>query len=1194
MADVKLLEPQRLTDNPDGGGLATANEIVDGQINNVFGDISRIDRVNGEVSLRKVFIKADTADTDTFVGVHTIVQLPPADDRVSCVLFRTDGWADERSDAQELVERYLDESVISRWIPYDRQLAGQRAVLLFGRPDFSLPEIGEVYVLKNETLATPTFEFIRVANLSHEVQTFTDDLGDFLARVVTLTITQPLTQEFAGTQPNRYFTANNSTSSAANNKSILRRTLVSDAARFKGTTPLSVDADVGDLTLKVGSVYAQLAPSAASEAAVVDAEAAGASANVQAATASVSTAIMLGAQATGAKIFLPRGVTPGSIGPAPSLTDDGAGNIYQSGVKRHQIDYASGEITTTNLGVESSVLTYIPAASVSKAAATSQQAVTVSTRGYVYTHTCDPLPKPGAVTVSYRAAGRWYDLNDDGAGVISGDSGAGSGAINYSTGSILVSLGALPDIGSSIVFAWGGASEYEVRTGDTAITPPRVTHTLSSGNCEPSTLAITWTAGGVGKTATDDGAGAIAGDATGRIVYATGELSIQPTLLPDPTTTFEFDYDAAAVETELFNPTKSGSTITMTVASGPIRVRSLLITYQQGYTSGPLSITTTQQLTDNGSGELVDAAGNVKAGSVVNYATGQISFNPDFTAVTPVLSYERFEQQLPARTADPSTGYFAAVAEFGTFPTACGSESSAIAFANGSNVTVQYKTDAAVDGAQADSLAAPPLRIDLTPGIVSPVVPGSVMFTFGGRTYIDRSGTLYYGVSTSTGAAIAAGTIDYASGVATITSWVAAASPTLTKQALLAQVSPLPVTYLTGRTPGSPLRPASFFVRALRYDTSAQISATADVNGNISTATMHGYVDVTTGVFSIRFGAFELDASLSAEDKAQPWYNAVDVDAEGYVFRPIPIIPGSLKFNCVIQTTLPLDPEIIGINPVRLPLDGRVQMIRAGDTLVIHDSITDALAAPVAGATVSLSRTNLESAVVYDTDGTAVDPLQYTVDRSAGTLQWADPLDLSSYTAPYTALQTIADMALCTDAMITGDITIAQPLTHGFTAANSYVSSALVLGDAQARYQGLFELNTWGADWDATTGTAPTSGAQYNDLTYPIAVTNRDAITQKWRIQFTSSTAFNVVAEELGVLAAGTTSVDVAPVNPATGQPYFTIPAAGFGAGWATGNVIRFDTVAAGAPVWLARTTKPGPAEVTDDLVKLQLRWDKD
>ncbi len=50
--NIKLFASQRLTED-DGGGWATGNVVVDGQVNNLFRDISRIDRMVGDVSMRK-------------------------------------------------------------------------------------------------------------------------------------------------------------------------------------------------------------------------------------------------------------------------------------------------------------------------------------------------------------------------------------------------------------------------------------------------------------------------------------------------------------------------------------------------------------------------------------------------------------------------------------------------------------------------------------------------------------------------------------------------------------------------------------------------------------------------------------------------------------------------------------------------------------------------------------------------------------------------------------------------------------------------------------------------------------------------------------------------------------------------------------------------------------------------------------
>nr|WP_067286362.1 hypothetical protein [Marinobacterium profundum] len=80
----------------------------------------------------------------------------------------------------------------------------------------------------------------------------------------------------------------------------------------------------------------------------------------------------------------------------------------------------------------------------------------------------------------------------------------------------------------------------------------------------------------------------------------------------------------------------------------------------------------------------------------------------------------------------------------------------------------------------------------------------------------------------------------------------------------------------------------------------------------------------------------------------------------------------------------------------------------------------------------------------------------------------------------------------------------------------------------------------------------------------------------------------------MGQRAKGSTGADLAPINPVTGEPYFTLYAAGWGSGWASNNVLRFNTDAAHAPIWIARTTLSGTPTQEDDLFKLQIRGDAD
>jgi len=155
------------------------------------------------------------------------------------------------------------------------------------------------------------------------------------------------------------------------------------------------------------------------------------------------------------------------------------------------------------------------------------------------------------------------------------------------------------------------------------------------------------------------------------------------------------------------------------------------------------------------------------------------------------------------------------------------------------------------------------------------------------------------------------------------------------------------------------------------------------------------------------------------------------------------------------------------------------------------------------------------------------------------------------------------------------------------------VSSALVIGDMQASVDTVFDQQTWTNVWsDSLIGSETT--AEYNLALYPIEVTNMGAIEERWIAKFTSAIDFVIVGEHVGQIASGGTSADCQPTNPAAGAPYFVIRAGGWGEGWAAGNVLRFNTRGANAPVWIARTVLQGEPEYDDDSFRVQIRGDID
>ncbi len=79
-----------------------------------------------------------------------------------------------------------------------------------------------------------------------------------------------------------------------------------------------------------------------------------------------------------------------------------------------------------------------------------------------------------------------------------------------------------------------------------------------------------------------------------------------------------------------------------------------------------------------------------------------------------------------------------------------------------------------------EGFTASALALDLTPSFAENIVPGSINFTLGGKTYFDRLGSLYYDLNPVTGAATLAGSINYSTGAASLSAWVPAASNAVT------------------------------------------------------------------------------------------------------------------------------------------------------------------------------------------------------------------------------------------------------------------------------------------------------------------------------------------------------------------------------------------------------------------------------
>lgn len=645
--DIKLMGSQRLTDFYDGGGQMTGAEIIDGQVNNLFPDISRLDRVYGRVSLRKAYPAVMTQNTDMYYGAHAIITEPPEDDNVHVTLFSTGDFYDIRDDAKNRIESYVSIAQELIWRPLNDQLEGQRAILVFAKPGTVRPEISDTIVLKNSTSGGQ--QYLRITSLSAETVQFSHTTyGNYTLEVLNLGISAALNQTFPGIEATPFTT-----------KAVTRvhATVVADASNYYGVSRLAQQANQGQLHFWVDSIYNQLVPTSQIETALVD-QRMGGNLVAHIAKGPPGSLTFSGTRSNTANVVhLPSGVLPGSLSLSVGgytftdvrgrLSIEGADGGYSGSV-----DYTSGQVVIERTSAWSGTVTIAatPAVAVAQSFVSREIKIELANRAYNYTPSLTgPLPSPGSIHISYMAQGKWYDLFDNGQGVLVGnEEGIGTGTINYATGSMILTVGALPDVGSSIIIQWGHSIEIADRRGDLAPQPVPIRRQLPHEGIEPGSIHITWVDGATPKTAADNGQGGLTGDATGIISYAAGEVLFVPASLPPSDTQYSISYNqriAAQSSITADAWSTAGNDITLTIPGAPLRPGSVGLSWVAnrnpvGYSTGSqTTVVVTHRLRDNGQGGLIHVASGETVGSI-NYTSGLATFRARYVYTKTVYTFQ--------------------------------------------------------------------------------------------------------------------------------------------------------------------------------------------------------------------------------------------------------------------------------------------------------------------------------------------------------------------------------------------------------------------------------------------------------------------------------------------------------------------------------------------------------------------------
>ncbi|HHW53369.1 MAG TPA: hypothetical protein GXX13_09385 [Acinetobacter towneri] len=642
--DLVLYKSERLTDTDDGGGKYSGQVIIDGQSNNLFNDVSEMDRTMGDVSMRKIFPAVITEDTDALMGATVFISENPQDPNVSALLFSTKNWTDERRSAQNRVENYLAKGGQIAGTPLDTHWQGMRQIQACMFPQEVESSVGDTIVLVSDEGKALQFEqYVRITKVETRIAIMVIDNKEVEYKVATYTISDPLERDFVGLTARQWYAGQ------TQSKTIIRESLVADTGEYCASVKLASDAQVGEFTVNASSMFAQLIPSAQTETPIVDVNAAGESVilvpgNDGAITANFPTTV-----GVSQNLYLGSSVMPSSIAFTlfgQSVSDQGGLLKNSQGTQVGTIDYQRGLIQWTSAagtGATTLEITFKPAAAPRQYFQSYAIPVTQNSQSTNWTGVLIPIPAPGSLTLSYMSQGKFYELKDDGSGQLKGvHSSFGSGMINYETGSFLLTTGALPDIDTPILANWGTPIATFVRAGlhvEKAGFDFDLGHTgVASG------MTVTWVLEGETKTASSNSKGLFTGDAAGYINYATGKGRIIPNNLPQKNTQFNITYNYGPQLNQSKSAIPDGNQqLTFTIGTGssiqPSSVAlEIPVTDQSGLNSRYVRLK--DDPTGGNMGNLINDAGDIQG--TIDYSTGQC-------IVTPTASYKTFSYVYEAR-----------------------------------------------------------------------------------------------------------------------------------------------------------------------------------------------------------------------------------------------------------------------------------------------------------------------------------------------------------------------------------------------------------------------------------------------------------------------------------------------------------------------------------------------------------------
>ncbi|MEN4981594.1 hypothetical protein [Acinetobacter modestus] len=539
--NLVLYKSERSTDTSDGGGKYSGQVVIDGESNNLFPDVSELDRTVGRVSLRKIYAAVNNNDTESLMGSTVFISKNPDDPNVSALLFSTKSHTDTRDAAQNRLENYLAKGAQAVGSLLDTAYSGMKSLQVAMSTNESENSIGDTIVLVvNEGTVNEFAQYVRITSVETRAATLRVNNSNIEYKVATYSFQDPLSRDFTGVSALQWY--NN-----AKPATTLRDSIVADAGVYYASVDLANDVSVGSFTVQAESIFSQLIPSSQTETPLLDLNAVSenpafvagndGAINVQYTTnVNTSQALYLGSS------VMPASVSLTLFG--QSITDSGGTLRTTTGTQVGTIDYQTGRIVWTNaIGSGNAILniTFTPASAPVQPFESYALPVTQNNQGTSWTGLLVPIPAPGALSISFMSQGKFYTLKDNGTGrLVAANESIGSGSINYQTGSWLLTTGALPDVGTPILLQWGSPITTFARA-DLPVLPAGLDFQLFHNGISSAT--VTWMLDGVEKTATTNSSGQFTGDAIGSMTFNNGKGRIIPKKLPQKNTVFTLSYN---------------------------------------------------------------------------------------------------------------------------------------------------------------------------------------------------------------------------------------------------------------------------------------------------------------------------------------------------------------------------------------------------------------------------------------------------------------------------------------------------------------------------------------------------------------------------------------------------------------------------------------------------------------------------